>query len=87
MEFIRELWNFLRVRKKYEEAIYCFDYLKNDFGTALSLECLYLSKNYDEFYKRLKSLSALKDMNLRVAAVSIELLLYAIAAPTTELVS
>ena len=64
------LGNILRVSNKYEEAIYCFDYLKSDFGTALSLECLYLSKNYDEFYKRLKSLSALKDMNLRVAAVS-----------------
>ena len=64
------LGNILRVSKKYEEAIYHFDILKNDFATALSLECLYTCKNYKEFYKRLNSLSELKDMNLRVAAVS-----------------
>ena len=64
------LGNVLRVRRKYEEAIYHFDMLNNDFGTALSLECLYISKNYDEFYKRLSSLSVLDKMNLRVAAVS-----------------
>ena len=64
------LGNILRASKKYEEAIYHFDILKNDFATALSLECLYTCKNYKEFYKRLNSLSELKDMNLRVAAVS-----------------
>lgn len=64
------LGNILRASKKYEEAIYHFDILKNDFATALSLECLYICGNYKEFYKRLNSLSELKDMNLRVAAVS-----------------
>ena len=64
------LGSILRASKKYEEAIYHFDILKNDLATALSLECLYTCKNYKEFYKRLNSLSELEDMNLRVAAVS-----------------
>jgi len=64
------LGNLLRISKKYKEAIYYFDLMKNELGTAMSLECLYILKNHKEFYKRLSSLSTLEDMNLRVAAVS-----------------
>ena len=64
------LGNVLRLGKKYEEATYHFDFLKTDFGTALSLECLYLSKKYIEFEKRLNALSLLENVNLRVAALS-----------------
>ncbi|MDC1086383.1 tetratricopeptide repeat protein [Alphaproteobacteria bacterium] len=64
------LGNILRTSKKHKEAVYYYDLMQNDFGTAMSLECLYIIKNYTEFYKRLSSLSSLEDMNLRVAAVS-----------------
>jgi len=69
-EAYNNLGNVLRTSKKYKEAVYYFDLIKNNFATALSLECLYISKNYTEFYKRLYSLSTLEVMNLRVAAVS-----------------
>ena len=64
------LGNILRLSKKYKEAIHHFDLLNNDFGTALSLECLYINKNYVEFENRLKNLSLSENMNLRVAALS-----------------
>ena len=70
VEAHNNLGNILRLGKKYEEAIYHFDLLNSDFGTALSLECLYLSKNYIEFENRLNTLCLLKNMNLRVAALS-----------------
>ena len=64
------LGNILRLSKKYKEAIHHFDLLNNDFGTALSLECLYINKNYVEFENRLNTLSLSENMNLRVAALS-----------------
>ena len=64
------LGNILRFSKKYKEAIHHFDLLNNDFGTALSLECLYINKNYVEFENRLNTLSLSENMNLRVAALS-----------------
>ena len=64
------LGNVLRLSKKYKEAIHHFDLLNNDFGTALSLECLYINKNYVEFENRLNTLSLSENMNLRVAALS-----------------
>ena len=64
------LGNILRESRKYEEAIHHFDLVNNDFAAALSLECIYMSANYIEFDKRLNSLSASDNMNLRVAAVS-----------------
>lgn len=64
------LGNTLRLSKKYKEAIHHFDLLNNDFGTALSLECLYINKNYVEFENRLNTLSLSQNMNLRVAALS-----------------
>ena len=70
VEAHNNLGNILRLGKKYEEATYHFDLLNTDFGTALSLECLYLSKNYIEFENRLNALCLLEKMNLRVAALS-----------------
>ena len=70
VEAHNNLGNILRLGKKYEEATYHFDLLNTDFGTALSLECLYLSKNYIEFENRLNALCLLENMNLRVAALS-----------------
>ena len=70
VEAHNNLGNILRLGEKYEEATYHFDLLNTDFGTALSLECLYLSKNYIEFENRLNSLCLLENMNLRVAALS-----------------
>ena len=70
VEAHNNLGNNLRLGKKYEEATYHFDLLNTDFGTALSLECLYLSKNYIEFEKILNALCLSENMNLRVAALS-----------------
>jgi tetratricopeptide (TPR) repeat protein len=64
------LGHMLRERSKYEEAIHHYDLVNTDDAMAQSLECLYTGKNYTEFDKRLYSLSASGNMNLRVAAVS-----------------
>jgi Flp pilus assembly protein TadD len=53
-----------------EEAILHFDLVNSRNATAQSLECLYVNKNYFEFDKRIHSMSALDNLNIRVAAVS-----------------
>jgi tetratricopeptide (TPR) repeat protein len=60
----------LKLLIKYEEAIHHFDFVNTDLAAAHTLECLYMNKSYAEFDKRLHSLSASDNMNLRVAAVS-----------------
>ena len=55
---------------KYKDAIYHFDFLSNQNAKSQVLECLYITKNYSEYDKRLHSISALDDTNIRVAAVS-----------------
>ena len=60
----------LKGLRKYEEAILHFDLVNDRNATAQSLECLYVNKNYFEFDKRIHSMSALDNLNIRVAAVS-----------------
>ena len=60
----------LKAVKKYDEAILHFDKVKDPSAISLSLECLYMSKNYSDFDKRIKSMLGLDDNNIRVAAVS-----------------
>ena len=70
LEACNNLGNFYREGGDYKKAINYFDLMKNDIGTALSLECFYISENFSEFNERLISLSKKENMNLRVAALS-----------------
>ena len=70
LEAYNNLGSFYREGEDYKKAINYFDLMKNDIGTALSLECLYISENFSEFNERLISLSKKENMNLRVAALS-----------------
>ena len=70
LEAYNNLGSFYREGGDYKKAINYFDLMKNDVGTALSLECLYISENFSEFNERLISLSKKENMNLRVAALS-----------------
>ena len=65
-----DLGGLLRVLRRYEEAILHFDMGNTQYAKAQSLECFYANKNYFEFDKRLYSMSASDDMNIRVAAIS-----------------
>ena len=64
------LGNLLRINRNFKEATFHFDRLNNDLSVALSLECLYNDKNYEEFNNRLNFLSKNDNMNLRIAAIS-----------------
>lgn len=70
LEAYNNLGSFYREVGDYKKAINYFDLMKNDIGTALSLECFYISENFSEFNERLISLSKKENMNLRVAALS-----------------
>jgi Flp pilus assembly protein TadD len=70
LEAYNNLGSFYREGGDYKKAINYFDLMKNDIGTALSLECLYISENFSEFNERLIYLSTKENMNLRVAALS-----------------
>ena len=64
------LGNTLKALRKYKEAILYFGLVNDPIARAQVLECLYMIKDYSEFDKMIHSMSALDDINMRVAAVS-----------------
>jgi uncharacterized protein (TIGR02466 family) len=72
-DFVEARYNLggtLKALKNYEEAITHFDLVDTHNAKAQCLECLYANKNYSEFDKRIKLMSASEDVNIRAAAVS-----------------
>ena len=55
---------------RYQEAISHFDLANNPMAVPESLECLYITENYDLVLKRLNKFSKSKGTNIGVAAIS-----------------